>query len=218
LVISFMALWLIAFFRYLFDLRYPAYMRFTNLILPFGATIIIYAMAYLGLKKSETLTADDDYGSAAEPDARSTKKYEKSTLTPDRAEVYLKKLVIVMERDKPYLDGDLTLSKLAAKLALPSHHLSQIINERLNQNFFDLVNAHRVEEAKRKLVDPARRHYSLLAIAEEVGFNSKSAFNAAFKKQANMTPSDFRKGSNGTELTNSPQDVPEEALDCQNTR
>jgi AraC-like DNA-binding protein len=59
------------------------------------------------------------------------------------------------------------------------------------------VNTYRVEEAKRKLVDPSRKHYSLLAIAEEVGFNSKSAFNTAFKKQTSMTPSEFRKASNG---------------------
>jgi AraC-like DNA-binding protein len=216
LVVSFMALWLIAFFRYLIDLRYPAYMRLTNLILPFGATLIIYSMAYLSLRKSEMFASANHTPSVPEPEAPAAKKYEKSTLTPDRAEVYLQKLIILMERDKPYLDGDLTLSKLAAKLSLPTHHLSQIINERLNQNFFDLINAHRVEEAKRKLVDPARRHYSLLAIAEEVGFNSKSAFNAAFKKQTQMTPSDFRKGPNGSGTQN-PQAVSPEALDYQNT-
>ena len=55
------------------------------------------------------------------------------------------------------------------------------------------MNTYRVEEAKRQLLDDTKKHYSLLAIAEEVGFNSKSAFNAAFRKQTDMTPSDFRK-------------------------
>src|SRR5439155_27331821 len=92
---------------------------------------------------------------------------------------------------------DLSLPKLAAKLALPTHHLSQIINARLNQNFFDFINSYRVEEAKQMLLDPAKKHYSLLVISEEVGFNSKSAFNTAFKKQTSLTPSEFRKLSNG---------------------
>lgn len=193
LVISFMALWLIAVSRYLFDLIYPDYMQYTDLVLPFGATIIIYSMGYLGLRKSETLMGTGDHTPAAEIEALPAKKYEKSTLTPERAEVYLKKLLGLMEREKPYTDGRLTLTKLAAKLSVTPHHLSQIMNERLNQNFFDFVNTYRVEEAKRQLHDDAKKHYSLLAIAEEVGFNSKSAFNAAFKKQTDMTPSDFRK-------------------------
>ena len=193
LVISFIALWVIAVLRYLFDIRYPAFMQYTDIVLPFGGTLIIYSMAYLGLRKPEALVGVDDHASAAETDALPAKKYEKSTLPSERAEAYLKKLLGLMERERPYIDGSLTLSKLAAKLSVPPHHLSQIINERLNQNFFDFVNSYRVEEAKRQLLDDTKKHYSLLAIAEEVGFNSKSAFNAAFRKQTNTTPSDFRK-------------------------
>jgi AraC-like DNA-binding protein len=192
LVGSFIALWFVAVLRYLFDLRYPAFMRYTNLILPFGATIIIYVLAYLGLRRPESLMGINS-PAATGGNGLSAKKYEKSTLTSERAELYLKKLRTLMETEKPYMDGNLTLPKLAARMLVPTHHLSQLINERLNQNFFDFVNGHRIEEAKRQLVDPAKRHYSLLAIAEEVGFNSKSAFNTAFKKQTNMTPSEFRK-------------------------
>jgi AraC-like DNA-binding protein len=193
---SWIALWVVAVLRYLFDVRYPTHMRFTNLILPFGATIIIYVMAYLGLRRPETLIGVDALSAAGEPGSVPAKKYEKSTLTEERAEFYLKKLLAVMETDKPYMDNELTLPKLAAKLLIPTHHLSQIINERLNQNFFDFVNAHRIEEAKRQLMNPAKKHYSLLAIAEEVGFNSKSAFNSAFKKQTSVTPSEYRKLNN----------------------
>jgi AraC-like DNA-binding protein len=124
-----------------------------------------------------------------------SKKYEKSTLTLERGDAYLKRLLDLMEKEKPYTDGGLTLNKLAKALAISPHHLSQMINEQLNQNFFDFINLYRIEEAKRMLVDPARKHYSVLAISEEVGFNSKSAFNAAFKKHTQMTPSDFRKAT-----------------------
>jgi AraC-like DNA-binding protein len=176
-------------------------MRYTNVALPFGATLIIYAMAYLGLRKPEALRGAEDGDAArpAEPSSAPAKKYEKSTLTSERAEAYLKRLLGVMERERPYTDGDLTLPKLATRLSISPHHLSQLINERLNQNFFDFVNAYRVEEAKRQLRDDAKSHYTLLAIAEEVGFNSKSAFNAAFKKQTHTTPSDYRKARGAVE-------------------
>ena len=97
-----------------------------------------------------------------------------------------------MESERPYTDGDLNLQKLAERLSIPAQHLSQTVNGRLNQSFSDFVNSYRVEEAKRRLADPSATHYYLLAIAEEVGFNSKSSFNTAFKKQTGMTPSEFR--------------------------
>src|SRR3712207_3470842 len=119
-------------------------------------------------------------------------KYERSTLTPERAERYLKRLVELMESERPYVDGDLSLQKLAGRLSIPAQHLSQTLNGRLNRSFTDFVNAYRVEDAKRRLKDPSLKHYSVLAIAEEVGFNSKSSFNAVFKKHTGMTPSEFR--------------------------
>lgn len=176
----------------------------TNLLVPLGASALIYALGYLGLRRPEVLTGVKETTSdAAATETRGAnadasgdppaKKYEKSTLTPERAERYLKRLLNHMETEKPYVDGELTLPKLAERLSIPPQHLSQTINERLRQNFFDFVNTYRVEEAKRRLLDPAKQHYSVLAIAEEVGFNSKSAFNAVFKKHVRMTPSEFRK-------------------------
>lgn len=187
LLISFFALWVLGILRYAIDLRYPAYMNQTNLILPLGATFIVYALAYLGLKNSEVLIGIED----RPPE----KKYEKSTLTPERAERYLSRLQHAMEPEKVYTDGNLTLQKLATKLSIPVQHLSQVVNEQLNQNILDFINAHRIEEAKRRLLDPDRKHLSILAIAEDVGFNSKSSFNAVFKKHTSVTPSEFRKAA-----------------------
>jgi AraC-like DNA-binding protein len=158
----------------------------TNLLLPLCGSIMVYAVAWMGLTRPEAL--------AGYPE-ETPKKYERSTLTPSRAEEYLKRLLKVMETEKPWTDGDLTLQKLAERIAMPAPHLSQLINERIGQNFSDFINGYRVEEAKLKLRDPAYKHYSILAIAEEVGFNSKSSFNAAFKKHAQMAPSVFRDAS-----------------------
>jgi AraC-like DNA-binding protein len=185
LVISFISLWVVGILRYAFDLQFPQYMHQTVLILPLGATIIVYILAYLGLRNSEVLTGRE------EPPA--VKKYEKSTLTPERAERYLQRLQHTMESEKLYTDGNLTLQKLAAKLSIPAQHLSQVVNEHCQQNILDFINGHRVEEAKRRLLDPEKKHLSILAIAEDVGFNSKSSFNAVFKKHTNLTPSEFRK-------------------------
>ncbi len=100
-----------------------------------------------------------------------------------------------MEVDKPFLDHSLTLPRLAEKLSISIHDLSQIINERLKQNFFEFVNSHRVGEAKKILSDPEYENLTIAAIGFETGFNSTSAFNAAFKKHTGMTPSQYRTNS-----------------------
>jgi AraC-like DNA-binding protein len=188
LVFSFLTILIIAILRYISDIVFPAYMGYTNLILPLGATMIVYTMAYFGLRKSQWQEVDN---------LAPAKKYERSNLTPERSEKHLRKLLDLMETEKPYTDGDLTIQKLAERLMIPAQHLSQTINEQLNQSFSEFINTYRVEEAKRRLLDAKKKHYSILAIAEEVGFNSKSSFNAVFKKHTNTTPSEFRKASNG---------------------
>lgn len=191
LLVTFLALWAIGVLHYIASLLSTTYYSTpeTDLIIPLGITAFIYALAYLGLRKPDSLTPPSDLPPA--------KKYEASSLTRERSERHVQKLLRFMETEKPFIDGELTLQKLAKKLSIPTQHLSQVINERLNQNFVDFINTYRVEEAKKRLVDPAKKHYSILAIAEEVGFNSKSSFNLVFKKHTNMTPSEFRKTANG---------------------
>jgi AraC-like DNA-binding protein len=165
-------------------LRYASDLQGTNLLVPLGASILVYVMGYLKMRRHEPQTS--------EKDELSTKKYEKSMLTPERSERYLNKLMQLMEAEQPFTDGDLTIQKLAEKLSVPAPHLSQTIYERLCKTFPDFINSYRIDEAKKRLLDPAKKHYTVLAIAEEVGFNSKSAFNDVFKKHVKMTPSEFR--------------------------
>jgi ligand-binding sensor domain-containing protein/AraC-like DNA-binding protein len=119
-------------------------------------------------------------------------KYKGSTLDPVKAEHHVKKLIYLLEMEKVYRDESLSLQSLAEKLSITTYHLSQVINEKLNKNFFDLINGYRVEEAKEKLTD-LKQEQTILGIGFEVGFNSKSAFNRVFKKFTHMTPSEFRK-------------------------
>jgi AraC-like DNA-binding protein len=187
MLVTLTAVWVMGSLKFVLTILYPAYDTATvDLLVPASLSLFVYAMGYIGLRKPEVVMGREILPPPA-------KKYEKSTLTLERGDAYLKRLLDLMEKERPYTDGALTLQKLAKALAMPPNHLSQIINEQLNQNFFDFINYHRIEEAKRMLVDPAWKHFSILAISEEVGFNSKSAFNAAFKKHTDMTPSEFRK-------------------------
>jgi AraC-like DNA-binding protein len=182
------ALWVFGSLKFVLTIIFPASNTETvDLLVPASLSVFVYAMGYIGLRRPEVLTGMEDLPS-------SPRRYERSTLTLERSDAYLQRLLDLMNREKPYMSGELTLQKLAKTLAISPHHLSQMINEQLNQNFFDFINLYRIEEAKKMLADPAKRHYSILAVSEEVGFNSKSAFNTAFKKHANMTPSEFRKG------------------------
>ncbi len=121
------------------------------------------------------------------------RKYEGSTLTPGKVRTYSRKLVKLMEEDKRYLDPALSAAMLAKTLGISRKHLSQVINQQFNLNFKNFVNKYRVEEAKKKLLDPKEQDFVLLKIALDAGFNSKSVFNEAFKKFTGMSPSEFRK-------------------------
>ncbi|MFH6991038.1 helix-turn-helix domain-containing protein [Flavobacterium sp. FlaQc-48] len=104
-------------------------------------------------------------------------------------------LTDMMKNKKPFLDAELSLFKLASQLDISSHQLSYIINKGFDENFYQFINQYRIEEAKRMIRDPNMQHLSLIGIAFEVGFNSKTVFNTTFKKRTNQTPSEFKKAN-----------------------
>ena len=103
------------------------------------------------------------------------------------------KIVIAMSVEELYLDSSLTVHKLAKSINSNSKYISNIINSEFQQNFAVFVNTYRIEKAKKILINPDYKQYTIESISKEVGFNSKSAFNIAFKKITNQTPSEFRK-------------------------
>ena len=98
-----------------------------------------------------------------------------------------------MEEEKIFLDPDLTLQKLSQQLHVHYNHLSQIINKHMNKSFNDYINSYRIEEARKKLADPEESGKTILEIAYDTGFYSKSVFNTAFKKFTGMTPTQYKK-------------------------
>ena len=119
-------------------------------------------------------------------------KYKKSSLVDDTKENILRAIVDQMEQEKYFINSTASLSGLSKVINESSHHVSQVINEKLNQSFFELVATYRVEEAKTILQTELGKKLTIEEIAERVGYNSKSAFNTAFKKITTQTPSAFR--------------------------
>jgi len=118
-------------------------------------------------------------------------KYAESKLTAAEIQRYLSQLNFYMKSEKPYLIPSLTINDLAEKLSIPSWHLSQVINDTYNQNFFNYINSFRIEEVKQHLKNSTSRRKTILEILYEAGFNSKSTFNNVFKKQTGLTPSEY---------------------------
>lgn len=127
---------------------------------------------------------------------RTTKKspkYAKSNLTNADKETIMVQLTQLMEQEKIYRDNLVSLTYLSKKLAVPTHSISQVLNERLQKNFFGFLAHYRIQEAKTILSDTTQHHLTIEEIADKVGYNSKSAFNNTFKKLTNCTPSAYRK-------------------------
>lgn len=108
-------------------------------------------------------------------------------------EAEMARLREVMSRTQLYLDPQLSLRSLARRVGLPGREVSRLINICGGTHFFDFVNQYRTDRAAELLADPSWAGRSILEIAYEVGFNSKSSFNAAFRKHQGVTPSSIRR-------------------------
>ena len=119
-------------------------------------------------------------------------KYQRSALNEQLADSIVSKLNHAMEHDRLFLDASLSLPKLARHISRSAYHISQTLNENLGVNFFDYVNRYRVNAAKEQLQNTDN---TVLDIAMDVGFNAKSSFYTAFKKDTGITPNQYRKES-----------------------
>ncbi len=113
-------------------------------------------------------------------------------LTPE-IEAKIKTLKTFMTEEEPFLDADLTIQNLALQIGFPPKELSILINHHLGKHFFDFINEYRIQKAKSILENPENKEITVLEILYQVGFNSKSSFNTAFKKHCQITPIEYRK-------------------------
>ena len=188
----FAAMWIIWLLTNLFAAKLPS-QTYLDFAFPFG----IYFLGYSALMYRNAILPEQIplIGKACEAQSttRNT-KYQRAFLSGERNAALQKSLAEIIQRDLPFLDPALNLATLATSIGASSHELSQLLNEELNESFYDFINRQRIQEVQRCLKDPAHATQTILDIALQCGFNSKAAFNAAFKRVSGCTPSQFRKG------------------------
>lgn len=154
----------------------------SGVVLPILEALVLMAFAYLAL--NQTVLIESDRGS---PQASNTRA---AALSIEKMELIAGKLNKEMAANKLFMEEDLSLNRLSLAISVSENHISETLSQYLNTNFFHFVNGFRIEEAKQLLQNTG----SLVStITFEVGFNSKSTFNTAFKKSLGITPSSYRK-------------------------
>ncbi|MCF0075000.1 helix-turn-helix transcriptional regulator [Dyadobacter sp. CY261] len=148
---------------------------------PVSFSFLMYFLTYLSLKRTEVVIPCE--------------RYKNSAYTNPQIDDCYTKLQALLIHQQPHRDAAMTLPKMASLLNVTPHLLSETINSRAQQTFPDYINSFRIEQAQRLLQDPAYDNKKITEIAYETGYNSISAFNAAFKKNTHMTPSAFRKAN-----------------------
>ena len=154
-------------------------------ILWMGISILIYWIGY-GMLMQRELFMNESIPEMEEVS-------EKTTTLSEKTEDYYHNLLKAIEEKELFRDPNLNMALLAKEVGLSKGYLSQIINQKEEKNFFNLINSYRIEDVKQKMKDPNFSHYSILGIALEAGFKSKSTFNSVFKKMTGMTPTQFKK-------------------------
>jgi len=155
---------------------------------------IIYSMGYMGLRQPNIFKEQgSNIFTEFETTSAESEKYRKSKLSQEQSELLKTKLVALMEKQEPYLENGITLPQLANLMGCTPNNLSQVINDGFGKSFFDFINEYRITHAKQQLLSPER--VSVLQVSMNAGFNSKSAFYTAFRKEVGMTPSQYRKAN-----------------------
>ncbi len=156
-------------------------------------SLIGYILGYYAIHQPEIfkINSEEHHETHFEEEPKQETNKTKNLFGADEIAAYKDQIEELIQNRKPHLNPNLTLNDLANMLGMPSHTLSKVIKEVYNKNFFDFINTCRIEEFKDNINNPKYHNYTLLGIAFEVGFNSKTAFNRAFKKMTNQTPSEF---------------------------
>ncbi|MEB3346263.1 helix-turn-helix transcriptional regulator [Aquimarina gracilis] len=154
--------------------------------------VLVSFLGYYGVNQSKVLLPSFLLNKEK---ALNIEKTKDKTLSPNKKEEFetLKhKLEQVLHTDRPYLDEDLTLGKLAQQVSTKDKILSTLLNQYLNTTFYDLINKYRVDAVKEKINLDSYKNYSLFGIACECGFKSRTSFNRIFKKHTGFSPSEFK--------------------------
>lgn len=157
--------------------------------------ILAFSVSYFGIKQPYLFKVvpeeKEDFNESREGNEQK-EKYKNSNLSDEQKEEYIEHIYSFMQTERPFLNAELTVQDLSKQLNISRHHLTEILNNDIGKNFFTFINEYRVEEVKRRLLDERFEHLTIVAIAFESGFNSKSTFNSIFKQNTGSTPSQWK--------------------------
>ena len=156
-------------------------------------TIYVFFIGLFGLRQNAVFNNDIFVQAYLNEEDIVTSNYKNSGLSDEKTDQIFVRLKLHMDEKKPFLKEDLSLAALAAELEITANQLSQVINQKTSSNFFNFINSYRVATVKEKFKDPALAAYSILGIAYDSGFRSKSSFNKIFKETTGQTPLQYRK-------------------------
>ena len=155
--------------------------------------LLIYFYFQRDIPKADSI---ENYNLIPSTDSNSIEiEKQHQPLSDAKTETLKQQLLEYISNEKVYLRKDLTLYDVANSLNTNSTYVSYVLNNSLKSNFVSFINSYRIEEAKKVLLDKEYDNYTIEAISELVGFNSKSAFNTAFKTRVGVTPSTFKRNS-----------------------
>lgn len=166
-----------------------------------GLSVFVYWISYSAWNQPQLFSSTEQYIETRKVASMAptltfysaTKKYSNSGLSTEEEHRIITRLDELLERQKLFLQPDITIDKLAAYIGCSKHHLSQVLNACIQKSFYDHINFYRVEEAKILLADETLSNHKIASIAYDAGFNSLSTFNEVFKKITGLTPSQYRK-------------------------
>lgn len=169
-------------------LNFSGYYELSVIAYVFASIYVLY-IGYFGIRQGRVFTGYqiDDLETDIE---KETKTKENLNQNKENNEI-IEKLTSLMELQQPYLDPELTLAKLSSMMQVRPEIISGILNNTFNQNFFDFINSHRIEEFKIRCLNKENKHLSIMGIAYECGFNSKAAFYRAFNKFEGTSPTTY---------------------------
>ncbi len=160
---------------------------FALLVMSLVITLGLFGIIFYGMRYPEkfAVLTDDERQLAAQET-----RYAQSGLTDQMAKQYIDVLKSYMMKVKPFTRDNLTIADLAHATQIPPRYLSQVLNQNLDQNFFDFINSYRIKEAIELLEDQG---LNISEVMYAVGFSSRSSFNTAFRKYVGITPTQYRR-------------------------
>lgn len=164
-------------------------------LLPFNLTVFTFIIIFFGINQTVIYPKNKNLenSSILKDENLSSVKSDRKLLDEKQIKILSDTVFKYLSDEKPYLNPDYSLQMMADDLKITREKLSYLINNEQQKNFYKLINEFRITEVKEKLINPHFRHYTVLGIGLDCGFNSKTSFNRIFKEETGFTPSEYKK-------------------------